>query len=77
MTDDKDKRNYGNGTIVEFREKVFQEPFKPHYDAYRGHVFQINTIHAGGHVELICVDDKSIVVQGHVHEDEIKYGKMK
>ena len=52
------------GMIVEFDPKVFQPPFAPDYDAYKGHRFEVIAFHPGGHVEIVCVDDPSVRVAG-------------
>jgi len=59
------------GMTVEFHPKVFQHPYAPHYDAYKGHRFEVIAFHPLGHVEITCVDDPSVRVKGHVHDDEL------
>jgi hypothetical protein len=77
MTDEIRETHYvGLGSIVEFRPKVYKAPYAPHYDAYKGHTFQVVAVHEGDHIELKCLDDKSIIVAGYIHEDEITYGKL-
>lgn len=61
------------GGFVKFADKVFTPPYTPYYDAYKGHVFQVVAYHDNfSHVELKCYDDPSIVVNGHVHLDEVQ-----
>ena len=60
------------GDLVTFNSKVFCPPWTPYYDAYKGHTFEIVSFHPGHHVELKCVSDPTIIVQGHVHDDEIQ-----
>lgn len=62
----------GVGMMVCFRSKVFAEPYAPYYDAYKGHHFQVVAIHYGDHVELKCVTDPNLMVDGFVHNDELK-----
>lgn len=62
----------GVGMDVYFRTKVFAPPYTPYYDAYRGHKFNVVALHEGGHVELKCISDPSVVVAGYVHDDELK-----
>ena len=60
------------GMTVHFKSKVFQEPYAPFYDAYKGHTFRIINIHEGDHCELVCISDTSVIVAGYVHKDELK-----
>lgn len=62
----------GVGMKVCFRSKVFEAPYTPYYDAYKGHQFEVVAIHEGNHIELKCTDDPSVIVQGCVHDDELK-----
>ena len=73
------------GDRVVFKDKVFKGVYVPHYDEYKGHVFEIVNIwnqqvimwdeenfdENFGHVKLKCVSGK-VKLKGHVHEDEIK-----
>ena len=57
---------------VVFEDKVYEPPLTPHYDEYKGHVFEVVNLHYGRtHVELRCVDD-DVVVKGFVHLDELR-----
>lgn len=61
------------GGSVKFADKVFLPPYAPHYDAYKGHVFQVVAYHYNySHVELKCATDPTLIVQGYVHLDEIE-----
>lgn len=60
------------GMSVEFDCKVFEHPYAPYYDEYKGHRFQIVAFHPMGHVQIKCVDDPSVQVKGHVHDDELR-----
>lgn len=61
------------GGSVKFADKVFAPPYTPHYDAYKGHVFQVVAYHDNfSHVELKCATDPQIVVNGYVHLDEVQ-----
>jgi hypothetical protein len=64
--------NFDCGMTVHFKSKVFQEPYAPFYDAYKGHTFRIINIHEGDHCELVCISDTSVIVAGNVHKDELK-----
>ena len=58
-------------SVYRFHEKVYQEPFAPYYDNYKGHEFVIDHFHPedprGEHVMMACVDDHSVKVNGYVH----------
>ena len=70
------------GDIVMFVDKVFEPPYTPYYDEYRGHRFAIVALHhdqeddpadvRNAHFELECLSDHSLKVKGHVHWDELK-----
>lgn len=65
----------GVGMEVYFRSKVFEPAgfWYPHYEAYKGHKFQVVALHYGDtHAELKCIDDPTVVVAGYVHPDELK-----
>ena len=61
--------------LYRFCDRVFEEPYRPYYDAYQGHVFRICHYHPEdemcGHVWLICEDDPTIKVQGYVHFEDL------
>ena len=59
------------GSKVVFSDKVFHHPYTPYYDAYKGHTFEVVAFHEGGHVQLKCVSDASVVVKGCPHDDEL------
>lgn len=66
------------GDKVEFMPHVFEAPYTPHYDAYKGHLFEVVTIMCDAddgevedHLELRCVDDPSISVNGFVHDCDV------
>ena len=60
------------GSRVKFADKVFAPPYAPHYDDYKGHIFQVVAYHYNySHVELKCPGDPSVIVRGYVHLDEI------
>ena len=65
----------GVGMEVYFKSKVFDpnDFWYPHYEAYKGHKFQVVALHYGNtHVELKCISDPNVVVDGYVHSDELK-----
>lgn len=67
------KPRIGVGAEVYFKSKVYEAPYAPYYDEYKGHKFVVvATHHDDSHFELRCVDDQSIVVKGYVHDDELK-----
>lgn len=53
-----------------FRDFVYEEPYFPFYERYRGHEFVIDHYNAEDeeqqHVWLKCVSDTSITVNGYV-----------
>jgi len=60
------------GSKVIFAKKVFEPPYTPYYDAYKDQVFEIVAYHHNyTHVELVCVSDPTIEVDGYVHPNEI------
>jgi len=60
------------GQEVTFNEKVFNYPYAPYYNAYKDHTFEVVAFHyEDTHVELICVTDRSLIVDGYVHPDEL------
>lgn len=66
------KIHIGVGMSVCFRSKVFGPKYTPYYDAYKGHTFRVVAVHEGDHIELVCTSDPSVIVQGCVHDDELK-----
>lgn len=59
------------GMKVCFDSKVFESPYTPYYDDYKGHQFEVINIHEGNHVELKCIDNPDVIVKGCVHDDEL------
>lgn len=57
--------------VYKFKDEVYDPPYAPYYDQYKGHVFVIDHVSAedetGEHVWLSCVDDCGLVVNGYVH----------
>jgi hypothetical protein len=53
-----------------FRDLVFEPPYAPYYDSYRGHVFVIDHYseedESKQHVWLTCASDPDIIVEGYV-----------
>ena len=47
-----------------FRSKVFEGSYVPYYDAYKGHHFEVVAVHEGDHIQLKCVSDPTVIVQG-------------
>lgn len=62
--------------VFVFKNYVFEPPYAPHYDAYKGHVFLVNkkkTAEApANHVFLDCVTDNSVKVDGAVHTNDLE-----
>ena len=57
-----------------FHERVYDEPFMPYYDEYKGHTFEVDHLHPEdpeGHVFMRCVSDPSIKVKGAVHWEDL------
>jgi hypothetical protein len=56
-----------------FHPKVFKPPYAPYYDTYKNHSFTIVRYpkEAPGHIEVRCIDDPNIKVNGFIHFDEI------
>jgi len=57
-------------TTFKFKDFVYEKPYAPYYDRYRGHEFAIDHYlkedEMQQHVWLTCVSDPSIVVAGYV-----------
>ena len=59
------------GSCVQFDEKVFAH--SPDYDAYRGEIFEVIAFrHNRTHVELRCLSNPALIVQGLVHPTDLK-----
>jgi hypothetical protein len=62
-----------------FKKHVYEKPYAPYYDAYKGHIFSIDHYHsdkdAVDHVWLICVDDPEVKVQGYVELSDLEKGE--
>jgi hypothetical protein len=54
-----------------FVAKVFEAPFSPYFDAYKGHEFEI-VARVEGHLILRCVTDPSVIVDGNVDDDLVE-----
>jgi hypothetical protein len=65
-----EKKIRDHGKIVVFHDRVYDMPFKPYYDAYKGHMFTIDHEHheddTGEHVWVTCVTQPSLKVNGYV-----------
>lgn len=61
----------GVGMHVCFRSHVFESPYAPHYDSYKGHKFEVVKEHEGNHLQLKCISG-NIVVNGYVHPSDLK-----
>lgn len=61
----------GIGMKVCFRSHVFNAPYAPYYDAYKGHHFEVVSEHEGHHLQLKCISG-NIVVNGNVHHSDLK-----
>ena len=59
-----------------FRDFVYEKPYAPYYDSYRGHEFTIDHYSAEDetqqHVWLTCVTDPSILVRGYVELHQLE-----
>lgn len=64
------------GSHVIFHPKVFDEPYTPYYNEYKGHQFEVIGIHTDPdflwteHYELRCITG-DVKVKGHVHMSDI------
>jgi hypothetical protein len=63
--------NLKQNEIVFFDPKVYAAPYAPHYNRYRNHAFKIVAFHEYDHIELECISDPTVKVNGYVHEDEL------
>ncbi len=61
----------GKGMEVYFKSHVYEAPFSPYYDAYKGHKFKVVALHHGDHVELQCLTG-DVKVDGYVHKEDLK-----
>ena len=61
------------GQLVRFAPEVYAAPYAPYYDAYKGHVFQIDHFRFEDPSDqgcwLICLDNPDVTVQGYVWPD--------
>lgn len=59
-----------------FRDFVYEKPYAPYYNSYRGHEFTIDHYSAEDetqqHVWLTCVTDPSILVRGYVELHQLE-----
>lgn len=62
--------------LYRFLDKMYKEPYAPHYEMYKGHTFRIDHYHnedeTNQHVWLVCIDDESIIVKGYVHIGDLE-----
>jgi hypothetical protein len=59
------------GMIVEFVDKVYEPPFYPYYEEYKGHKFKVDHIHHGDHLALTCITG-DVLVKGYVHDFDVR-----
>lgn len=61
------------GQLVQFAPKVYEAPYAPYYDKYRGRVFRVELFRQEDSSDqgcwLVCVDDPDIRVDGFVWPD--------
>lgn len=59
-----------------FEDVMFQKPFAPYYDKYKGEIFVIDHFmpedECGDHVWVFCVSNSSIKIDRYVHFDDLK-----
>ena len=59
-----------------FKDFVYEKPYAPYYDHYRGHEFVIDHYstedESQQHVWLTCVSDSSILVAGYVELHQLE-----
>lgn len=58
-------------TLYKFKDKMFEKPYAPYFDAYKGLVFKCLRLGLDNHIFLVCVDDPFVIVDGAVHLDEL------
>lgn len=60
----------------QFRDIVFEPPYTPYYDEYRGHTFVIDYYSEEDenrqHVRLTCISNPDIIVNGYVELYQLK-----
>ncbi len=67
-----DNHIFKKGDVVYFHEKVFGPPWQPYYDKYKDLIFVVVALHYDDtHVELTCLEDPNIKVDGYVHLGDI------
>jgi hypothetical protein len=61
--------------LYSFHPRVFEHPYTPYYDAYKGHLFRIvrYSPEADDHVLLECVSYPQVKVDGYVDIDDILF----
>jgi hypothetical protein len=65
------------GDVVVFLKKLFEPPHTPYFDGYNGHVFEVVQLHhEDTHVELRCIDDASVVVNGYVSPHDLERARI-
>jgi hypothetical protein len=61
------------GDRVVFAKHTYLPPLTPHYDEYKGHVFEVVSFHYNNtHVQLQDEDDE-VKVKGYVHREDIRF----
>ncbi|USV41124.1 hypothetical protein [Xanthomonas phage BUDD] len=59
------------GMEVYFRSFVYDDPFSPYFDKYKGVKFKVARIVEGSHIQLEAIDS-DVKVDGLVHADYLK-----
>lgn len=66
------------GMEVYFKAHVYDPPFFPFYEEYRGHKFKVvrfgnEELHEDpDSLVLECITDPSVIVKGNVHKEDVK-----
>ena len=59
-----------------FKGVVYEPPYAPHYDKYKGHTFKIDHFHDEDeslqHVWLECITDYDLKVSGYVELSQLE-----
>lgn len=72
-----------DGGIYKLAPHVYEPPYAPHYDSYKGHFFKIDHSHSSKYPEehynewsdsywLICLDDPSVKVKGYIDYEDLE-----
>lgn len=64
-----------NTKTYKFKDHVYEKPYTPYYDDYKGHEFIIDHFskedEMNQHVWVKCTSNENILVKGYVHLDDL------